>query len=130
MAERFDIFTYGGGNDEGSLVSPEILGGGSFIVQRLAAQVDKLQQVDTLTSAFSMSVDLQRSLLQQLEDLTSRHSRRQDTKAHPILTSTPAMCTLACHTNQDHQTSQQTRGQASKRTLYLAKKKSAHHTAW
>lgn len=101
MTKHIDTFKCGGGNDESDMVLPEFLKGESFVVQRLAAQIDTLLwQADTLTSAFSMSVDLQRNLLQQLEDQTHQHSCWQDTNAHSILPPTPAAHTLTCHTDQ------------------------------
>lgn len=85
MARRKETVSYGADDNRG----------GSFRMQRLAAQVERLQQqVDTLTQAFSMSIDLQHSLLQQLEDQTSQHSHKRLTEACPIFASTPATHTL------------------------------------
>ncbi|KAF5894793.1 Glycerophosphoinositol inositolphosphodiesterase GDPD2 [Clarias magur] len=94
MAKRTDTITYG--TDDSDRDSDLALSntGEALTIQRLAAQVDRLQrQVDTLTSAFSVSIELQRSLLQQLEDQASHCSPRLDTKSHNIFTSTPVAST-------------------------------------
>lgn len=94
MARRKESLSNRGGNNRGDFDLSDL--GESLTIHHLAARVDGLQQqVDVLTHAFSMSVDLQRSLLQQLEDQTSQHSHMRLTEARPIFASTPAAHTLS-----------------------------------
>uniref|UniRef100_A0A8C9TDM7 Gypsy retrotransposon integrase-like protein 1 n=1 Tax=Scleropages formosus TaxID=113540 RepID=A0A8C9TDM7_SCLFO len=110
MARRIVAFVDDDGKGDG--VPLGLLGDDSVTIQHLAAQVKKLQQqVDMLTSAFSMSVDLQHSLLQQLEIQTSSHSQGPDTHAHPMFTSTPATRTLTKRNSRDAEDSQHSHGQ-------------------
>ncbi|XP_029112112.1 uncharacterized protein LOC114911879 [Scleropages formosus] len=110
MARRIVAFVDDDGEGDG--VPLGLLGDDSVTIQHLAAQVKKLQQqVEMLTSAFSMSVDLQHSLLQQLEIQTSSHSQGPDTHAHPMFTSTPATRTLTKRNSRDAEDSQHSHGQ-------------------
>lgn len=70
--------------------------------QGLASQVKRLQQqVDLLTSAFNMSVDLQHSLLEQFEDQAFSHPQRPNTQTHNMFASTPSAHILTRHGNQN-----------------------------
>lgn len=99
MTRRLDIFE---DDDEDRDCVPHGLWGDDLVtLQHVAAQVKKLQQqVDTLISAFSMSIDLQHKLLQQLGTQTSSHSQRPDTGSQPMYTSTPTTHIFTKHNRQ------------------------------
>lgn len=98
----------------------------TFTVHRLAAQVNNLQlQVATLHASFSESLELQRNLLQHLENQPGTRFTR-DVHTRPVYTSTPATHIIQAATGAPSTASY--RGNSSQATGNTSANSFIHHS--